>query len=463
MKFDKEKSFFLKSDEPQRKLLFANGSSQPYYGLLRTLKVIAFASYLLMLFMQMRNVILFDGQPTSDAARYVGDAMENVVAGTWYPVESDFWGQGTAGTGYVNFLIFLFRLTDNVRIAYFANILLVQLMLFSVVNIAKKITLSDTAGYVTAIFFCLFGTFWSEVCFARTEIFFTSLAVFALALAVRNGKFGVIASGAILAYANWARPLAVAFIVAIVWFFLCNGVKIRQYVKFFAGFFAVVLLLMTFTYFNSGEFIYQPTIASGNFLMGANEDADGSYDDTVFAEGKAGYIPDEVKKEMHYSEINAVYKEAGDEWIRRNPVRYLSLMPKKLFYFIATETYSFDSYFDNEKVTSGASYLKEVISVVTGKADRGIMLGDVMAIYTQIFYMLMFALFIVGVVFSLVKGYWRSMSFIYGIYLIGVAASLYTVGGARYHFPYLFVVLITAAVFVDATVIRKFKKFAFRY
>jgi len=412
-----------------------------------------------MLCIQIRNVIVFKGEITGDSVRYVTDGMTHATNGTWYPTAESFMDLGgVAGNGYVNFLALLLRITTDLRIIYIGQLLLVQVILFSTVYIAKKISGSVTAGYLTCIIFCLFGTYWGEICIPRTEILFSALSMLALALAVKGGRFSVIGAGAILAYAQWTRPLALAFIISIVWLFLYRGDKFRSYIKLIAGFCAVVVLLTTFTYFNSGEPIFQPTIADGNFLMGANEDADGSYNYVVFEEGHAGYIPREKMFEMEYDEINEFYRETGINWIKANPGRYLLLMPRKIFYFLATETYSGDIYFDNHIRTAGRDYIFSLFDILLGRGERSFAFGDAVMIYTQGFYMIVFALFFFGVIYSMKKGYWRTMSFLYGIFLIGLAASLYTVGAARYHFPYLPVMFITAALFVDAVFVRRKKK-----
>lgn len=458
MTFNKEKCFFWRNEAAAKSKLFGAESPLVPDSRVKALKIAAAAAYILMLAMQLYNIFTFNGNLLSDEIRYIHDTFEHVHDSTWYPMAYDFDAGSIAATGLINFYIFLLRIKEDMKMIYFAQLLLVQLMLFSTCYIARKVTGSNTVQYLTATFFCLFGTFWSEICIARTEIFFTSLAVFAMALCVKNGKFSVIAAGVILAYANWARPLAMAFIVAIVWYFLCNGAKFRQYVKLIGAFCVTALLLATFTYFNSGEFLYQPTIASGNFLMGANEFADGSYNNEIFWEGNAAHLTPEQKQEMGHEQINAFFNSIAINWIKENPTDYLKLLPKKLFYFLATETYSGSVYFDNTKATGGLAYIKELVSILTGSGSRALQLGDIVIMYTQGFYMLVLALFLVGVVYSMKKGYWRSMSFLYGTFLIGVASALYTVGAARYRFPYIFVMIITAAAFTDAVFVRRKNK-----
>ena len=74
MRFDREKNFFLRSEQSVLCSRFGNAAA-PCESTVRALKIIALCSYVLMLAMQIRNIVVFQGSPTSDAARYVGDAF----------------------------------------------------------------------------------------------------------------------------------------------------------------------------------------------------------------------------------------------------------------------------------------------------------------------------------------------------------------------------------------------------
>ncbi len=451
-------SFLLRSEDEQKAALFGQPSSLLPQKRLRFWKLLALASYLIMLGMQLYAIFSFKGSDRlmSDAWRYVRDAMECHNAGVWYPMPEDFKVMGgLAGTGWVNLMVLLFRITTDLKIVYFANLLFVQVILFCTLYLAKKITGSDTVVYPTTVFFCLFGTFWSEICVARTEIFFTALAFAALSLAYSQKRLCVIASGLMLCYANWVRPLGVSFFVAILWLFLVLRSRPLHYVRFVSAFCVGVVLLSCWNYVHGGVFSYQPSVGSGNFLMGCNDDADGSYDKTVFSPGKAGYLTPEQIESMRMDEINKFYADTAKQWIRDNPGKFLKLMPRKLALMYATETYAGEVWFDNELQTSGKDYVVSLVPVLMGQGDRPAERGDVLILYTQGFYMLVFLLFLIGVVWSMKKGYWRSMSFLYGVVLIATAVCMITVGSARYHFPYLPILFITAAAFVDSALIRR--------
>ncbi|MBQ7541837.1 MAG: hypothetical protein IJT44_06050 [Clostridia bacterium] len=436
--------FFLRDETDARLRAFGETRS-------RALRRTAVGCYALMLVMQLVTLLTFHGEPTGDASRYVGDALRCLREGHFYPTASDFVGGGTAGTGYVNLLILLFRLTGSVRAAYWTNLLLVQLLLASVLFLAYRATRSEDVCARTAIIFCLSVPYWAEICVARTEILFTALAFLALALLYRRHGLPFV-TGVLLAAANWVRPLGLAFLAAALWSLLYGKAKWHAYVRLLAGVLAAVAAISLFTYRSSGEFVYQPTVSSGNLLIGSNEDADGSYDEIVFSPGKAGYIPPQEKAQMTYKQINARYSAAAKQWIRENPGRYLALMPKKLFYMYIMDTYSGDVYFDNDVKTSGREYVTELLAAVRGQG-RTLTWGDAVICWGQAFYMLTFALFLCGVIRSMRRGYWRSLSFLYGVFLIGTAMTMLTVGSGRYHFPYLPILQITAAAWWQSAAI----------
>ena len=100
--------FFLRDESSARLRAFGDTRS-------RGLMIAAVCCWALMIVMQVYTLLTFHGEPISDAARYVGTALRCMREGHLYPVAADFIGKGTAGTGYVNLLILLFRLTGRDR------------------------------------------------------------------------------------------------------------------------------------------------------------------------------------------------------------------------------------------------------------------------------------------------------------------------------------------------------------
>ena len=63
--------------------------------------------------------------------------------------------------------------------------------------------------------------------------------------------------------------------------------------------------------------------------------------------------------------------------------------------------------------------------------------------------MAILVLFVLGTIFSIKKKNWASLLLVLGILVLGTGMTIITVGGAKYHFPYLPIFFMMAAVYVD--------------
>ncbi len=431
-------------EEPQVKRIVNNEKLKP-------LKIAALVSFVIMIVAQVLLVIFFDGEQISDSLTYCGWARTLVENDTWYPSVYNIYSSSYLNAnGLINLLVLVFRFTDNLRVVYAINIMLVQLMLWSCVYIIKKSPGNITAHYWFVILFCLLNTFWSEVVFVRTEIPFTALAAFAMALLYSGKKYNYIFAGMFIALANWVRPLGLPLLVAAVLIFIYKRINFKQILMTVSSFVVVIAIIGTFAYMNCGFFAYQASTLGYNLLMSANDDADGSYMDIYSEEGQAGYIPPEIKENMTFKDLDNYYTKKSIQWIKENPVKYIMQTPKKLFYLFATETYSGSSYFDNEISTGGIDYVKSLYSKFTGRSDESLKLGDVLICLDQLWYMVIFVLFVCGFFCSFKKGEcWRFMLPHLAFVVLATGITVVVVGGARYHFPFLPIFMMYGALFLQ--------------
>lgn len=414
----------------------------------KVLRIFAFLFIGIMLVAQVLLVIFFEGEQTSDASVYYGLARKAVENNTWYPSPENINSKYIFGNGFVNFLALVLRFTDNIKIFFVFNIFFVQLLMWSCVYIIRRCAHNICADYWFIILFCGLNTFWSEVVTLRTEIPFTAIAFFSLALICSGKRYNYIFSGILMALANWTRPLGIALIIAAIFIYLYRNEKIRYIFATVSSYLVTVILIGTLTFSNCGYFIYQASTFGYNLIMSAHDEADGSYM-SVHGEGQVGYISEEQQKDMTFKDFDEYYTRISLQWIMENPFKYIGQLPRKLFYLYATETYSGSSYFNNEINTGGIEYIKNVFSKLTGHSDDALQMGDFLVCFNQVWYMMLMLLFFVGLIYELRKKRWRFML----PYLLFVAAgtgiTLLVVGGARYHFPYLPVFMMYAAFFVQ--------------
>lgn len=410
----------------------------------KVLRIAAIVSFSLMIVAQLAILILFDGKQISDANNYLQLAKGCAENGLWYPSAEHIHDSYLFGNGLVNMAALVLRITSNLRVLFCINILFVQMTLWSCLYIVKKIFNRPTINYWFAILFCLLNTFWSEVVCLRTEIPFNAFAYAGIAVMFSDKKWSYVVGGILLALANWIRPIALAFLIGAVCVVALRSKKVQHVIGLIGGYVAIIILIGSISYMSCGHFVYQASTFGYNLIMSANDEADGSYM-VVVNEGQAGYIDPEQKKDMTFDEIDKYYTKLSLDWIKDHPLDYIKQFPAKLFFLYGTETYSGSVYFNNTKDTGGIQYIKSVVNKITGKSDTPIQIGDVLIVLNQAWYMMICVMFVVGVVLLVKKKQWRSMIPLWLCMLCGTGITILVVGGARYHCPYVPIMMVCAA------------------
>lgn len=411
-------------------------------------KVSAFVCFAVMVIAQIVLCFVFDGPQISDSRVYLGLANKVISDNSWYPNENLLSEPFFFGNGYINLIALVLRFTDSLIPLFILNMIFVQITLWSCFYIIKKYVNNIYAHYIFIIIFCMLNTFWSEVVQIRTELPFTAVAFLALALITSQKKYLYPISGILFALANWIRPLGIAFLTGTIVLIVCQNRKLSNILKMLGSYLITIVLIGAFTFSICGHFVYQSTTLGYNLIMSANDEADGSFMD-VTSEGKVGYISKEQKEQMIFKDYDNYYKKMSIDWILKNPVKYIMQIPKKLFYLYSTETYSGSTYFNNEIDTGGIDYIKSVYNKITGNVQEKITLGDCLIIFNQLWYMLIAILFILNIFYSIKENHWRFMLPHYIIMLLGTGITMLIVGGARYHFPYLPIMIMGASFTVD--------------
>lgn len=414
----------------------------------RAYLIMAAAADLLLLTIQLLLSVNFTGIQISDAASYMDLAGYCAEHNTWYPGTRDLVAHYIFGNGFVNIHAFFQRIYPTMTWVYVLNIIFTQVIVLCTADIATKLTGRVQTGCLAMTAVCLMGGIWGEVVVARTELCFTAFALLSISLLLRGGWGFMLLSGLCFGMANWVRPLLVIFAPAVLFYMARKRIKLGKIAVYFAGIAIVIVLVGASSYQRIGKFIYQAQTMGINMLMGANDEADGSYM-TMFEEGQAGYIPDEQRKEMTFDEYDVEYKNRAIAWMLENPLDFLLLAPVKLFYFLATDTYGGTSFFNNDIETDNLAYILSLKDILLGRGERPLAVGDWVAIWSQVWYMVVLALYLLNIISSIHRRYILDMGMLHIIFILACGVTVLTVGGARYHMPYLPIFAIGAAVQVD--------------
>ncbi len=412
--------------------------------------IAAIAADLFLLAMQIYACAQFTGVQISDASSYWAFAQYNADNNTWYPNDYMHFSRYAAANGYINILSLFLRISRDLPWIGILNILFTQTIVFSSASIAWQLTGRRQSACLSVVLLSLMGGLWGEAAIARTELCFIAFSMLSLALMLRRKTGSLALSGVLLAIANWVRPLLVVYLPAVVLYLLLKKTSLRKIAVYVLSAALVCGGIGLSAYLRMGDFIYQANTMGANMLLGSNDRADGSFEDSVYEEGGLGYLSPEEMRGMSYRDYDAYYTEKAVGWIFTHPVRFLSLIPAKLFYFLATDTYGGAPFFDNVIETDNLAYLLSLRDILLGRGERPLALGDIVVIESQLMYMVVFALYLLNIVSSIRRRYIGDTLFMHAIFALNCGVVALTVGAARYHMPLLPIFCILAAIELDA-------------
>jgi hypothetical protein len=210
-------------------------------------------------------------------------------------------------------------------------------------------------------------------------------------------------------------------------------------------FFGLIMAILTIgfsSYISSSHFEFQSTTAGVNLIMGANDDANGTYMTEVFKMGKLGYL--ENRKQLTYRQKDSIWQKRAFDWIKTNPINYIKLVPKKLFYMYAHDcSWMSPLYGDMEY---GAVYSDNIKSPI--KYFPNLNRFKWTMVWNQLNYGMILTLGLLGFIKIIIKKH--NFGIILGFLLIlGTGYTIITMAIARYHAPFIPILIIFSSFFIS--------------
>lgn len=295
---------------------------------IRKLRCVAAAIFLVWIVAQCIVVIHYWGVPQySDAGNYQRLAFQCYSEGTWYPTVAQLNSEPyVINPGYVNYLIIVLNVFGTLDIVPLFNIVFNAALALTVFLIIRHLA-GEVCAHAGVIMYCLIWSNTIIVATTMSELLFGLLVYVSIAL-VRDRWPALLASGALVAAANYVRPVAVLFVVPVVaYMFICRFGR-RSMISYATGLALVLSSLCLFNYRVNGHAIVAASTSGINMLIGASDQANGSFECTVFDEGNAGYIPNETGLDVFGKD--SVWLKKAERWVSEHPADYIALMPEKV-------------------------------------------------------------------------------------------------------------------------------------
>lgn len=422
-------------------------------GIHRNAKKRIIILFLFSLILQVILVFFSDGTQNGDMAGY--EYMANIIAksGQLYPNNNFLYTDYIHSPGYVNFLGFTIWLFGTIKGALYLNVLLNAILAFEIFYLARHF-FNETTAYLSLFLFVIYPTTYGIVYFAGSDLPSTILFLGAIILySQRKLKYAILA-GVLVALGNWIRPFIPALLIVILYMTYAFHKGMR--IKLFSGFAATLILTVCLIGFsvsrNFKYFSFQASTAGVNMIMGANDDADGSYDNTVLGEGKIGYI--NPNDSLDVIERDQYWRSKSIEWIQQNPVKWVKLIPFRLAFMYAHDPHAmYPLSGDMTLEVEGREYNIEMVkNFPHWNSFQWVMF------YNQIFYMTCLFLACVGA-YYIIKSRNKMGLTLLLYWFLGTCMILFIVGCNRYHYPYMPVIILFASYAIGRIIKHRTLKF----
>ena len=408
-------------------------------------------------------LIVFGYTPTNDGEGYIEYAQISIADRQPYPTLHHIIGKHYIwNMGIINLVALSLGLTKSLYPLLILFCIMKALTAWLLAHTTAKLFNRQTA-LIALILYILYPNNWGQSTMLSSEIpmlFFTMLAVFLslsklstlnspLSLNSKLSTLNSQLSGALLALANWFRPVAAIFLLAlVVYFFLFRK---RQWKKLtlylLSGYAFVVLLIGTSCYLRTGYFLYQADSLWFNMAEATYEtDSQPHYNTEVFPEGTARFIDDMQHKTA--IECSHIWRERSLKWLSEHPVEYLKKVPARLYYIYQNDIDNLAAFLPT-KADAAKNYITLPLGSLRTQFSQ-LSAVQYFALFATILYLLLLLLALAGALRLMLNGRWREAFLpVFIIVAASLALALLIHGETRFKAPFMPFLFMLAASFIS--------------
>jgi len=390
---------------------------------------------------------------SSDSLRYYNLAQECIKEGTFYPASHNLYDSYIVSPFYINYTILILRIYNSPTTIYISNICLNLLQFFLIYKIAGKLFETKLYQFLAGVLYVLYLTNLGAIFFNLTEFMFGVFVLTSFYFYLRKRKIDFLLSGIFLALAINIRQMGFALLLSYLTIYLICFVKKKAYhskmLFILTGFTLTILIVGFLIKLHYGQFIFYSDNGPVNILIGANDDATGTYNDRVFKKGKIGYIEDESA--LTHVEKEEFWKNQAMCWIKNHPFKWLLLFPNKLAYMFLYDDWSIPALLNTNRWNLYA------VGKIILKEKRMSDVFEEESLFFKIAFILLYVIhhvYYFSLLFMMIFQFYyyrkKRMQFwldkfleIYLFSLYGIGMTLLAFGSSRFKYPFFVVTLIT--------------------
>ena len=401
-------------------------------------------------------LIVFGYTPTNDGEGYIEYAQIAIADRQPYPTLHHIIGKPYIwNMGIINLVALSLGLTKSLYPLLILFCIMKALTAWLLAHTTAKL-FNRQVALLALILYILYPNNWGQSTMLSSEIpmlFFTMLALYTAPLSSPEGDTiamkGIEApSGAVggaLALANWFRPVAAIFLLAlVVYFFLFRKRQWKKLTLYLLSSYAfVVLLIGTSCYLRTGYFLYQADSLWFNMAEATYEtDSQPHYNTEVFPEGTARFIDDMQHKTA--IECSHIWRERSLKWLSEHPVEYLKKVPARLYYIYQNDIDNLAAFLPTKTDAANNFITLPLGSLRTQFSQLSAV--QYFALFATILYLLLLLLALAGALRLMLNGRWREAFLpVFIIVAASLALALLIHGETRFKAPFMPFLFMLAA------------------
>ena len=302
---------------------------------------------------------------------------DNLAAGEGLTYDDDGKMRLMRSPGYPVFLAATFAINDSVSFLKLLQSLIGALAVLLVAALARRVG-GDRVAIIAAFVVALYPPLVFHPAYVLSEVLYTFMAL-AVGLAIWRSLDGVVgsapgwrraapflASGLLAGVAVLTRPELLFFLV-LIFFVLLSRRLVVPALTLTVGTMLVVAPWTLHNYLTRDAFVMVSSRSGPNFWMGNNALATGDGDVSDHPQMKAEY--ERIIRENQDrtpEQLEAVFYDKAGEYIRDNPLEWVWLNVRKVFFLFVPFGPSYASHSLLFRITQAASYLLLLPFAVTG-------------------------------------------------------------------------------------------------
>jgi hypothetical protein len=420
-------------------------------------------SYLIGIYIliQLIYILFFPVEYRSDSYYYYRLAQECINHNSFYPAQIHLYEDYIAAPLYVNLLIIVLRIFNSTFSIGVLNIVLNLFQLFLLYKISV-IIFNERAARIAAVLYIFYLNTLGLIITNYNELLFGVLIFASIYFYLKKTKYSSILSGIFAAASIGVRPLGWGLLAAYVLICLYDIYKkTKVHKEFFQIVFSLAFFILVYGFFNLqhfGKFIYTSTTGPVNLLIGANDEATGSYNETVFEENNPGYISESEKKS--YIEKGEIWETKALDWIKSHPIKWISLTPVKVGFMFLWDDFAISPLmnlqdWDLYHLAKHAKLHKSFAGLMPQSTVFEKIAYLTLQFIHYMYYISLLILIIRGIILLKKNESLNSNNYVLILFsLIGVLITLTTYGIPRYKYPFLIAMLPFAAVFLNELILK---------